>query len=79
MVSQPCGPVGVSWPLCFRQPEIGRRAMKEIGCQAGGLILGSLIDTCSKVHDNARKSGMKEEERCWDRPPLDDMASAAHL
>jgi hypothetical protein len=54
---------------------------REIGCQVGGLILGNLIDTCSTVHDNARKSGMKEKEYegCWDSPPLNDMALAAHL
>jgi hypothetical protein len=33
---------------------------RQIGYQVGGLILGGLIDTCSKVHDNARNSGMKE-------------------
>ena len=53
--------------------------MEKTRCRAGGLILGSLIDTCSKVHDNARKSGMKESEGCWDRPSLNDMVPEAHL
>jgi hypothetical protein len=55
------------------------RANREIGCQAGGLLLGSLIDTCSEVDDNPRKSGMKREDGCWDRPPLNDLALTAHL
>lgn len=55
------------------------RANREIGCQTGDLILVSLIDRHSKVHDNARKYGMKEYEDCWDRPPLNDMAPAAHI
>lgn len=36
------------------------RANREIDCQPGGPILGSLIDSCSKVDDNPGKSGMKE-------------------
>ena len=34
--------------------------VEEIRYRAVGLILECLIDTCSKVHDNARNSGMKE-------------------
>ena len=39
--------------------------VEEIRYRAVGLILkilGSLIDTCLRVHDNARKSDMKESE-----------------
>jgi hypothetical protein len=34
--------------------------MEKVRCRAGDLILESFIDTCSKIHDNARNSGMKE-------------------
>ena len=59
---------------CSPDSEVGK-----IGSHADGLILRSLIDTCSRVHDNARKSGMQEYECCLDRPPLIGMALAAHL
>jgi AbiJ-like protein len=49
--------------------------LEKIQCRAGGLILGGLIDTCSKVHDNARKYGIKESEGCRDKPLLNDVAS----
>jgi hypothetical protein len=34
--------------------------LEKIQCRAGCLIPGNLIDTCLKVHDNARNSGMKK-------------------
>ena len=55
------------------------QANREIGRQAGGLILGGLIDTGLEVGDNPRKSDMKAEDGCWDRPPLNDLVPAAHL
>jgi len=62
------------WSVCSPESEI-----EKIRCRADGFIMGSLIDTCSKVHDNARKSDMQEYECCLDRPPLIGMAIAAHL
>ena len=51
-VSQ-CAQGKTVWP--FPESEV-----EKIPCRVGGLILGSFIDTCSKVHDNARNSGMKK-------------------
>jgi hypothetical protein len=75
-------PLKTGWgePTVVLLPARNRsRANREIGCQTGDLILGSPIDRHSNGHDNARKSGMKEYEGCWDRPPLNDMAPAAHI
>jgi hypothetical protein len=44
--------------------DLDLNLLRGIRCYAGDLILGSLIDTCSKVHDNAGKPGMKECESC---------------
>ena len=45
--------------------------VEEIRYRAVGLILGSLIDTCSKVHDNARmKPGDSNDLPFFERPDL---------
>ncbi len=55
---------------CSLEGEVGK-----IRTHAYGLILGGLIDTCSKVHDNARNSSMQKSEASWDRPLLNGVAS----
>jgi len=40
---------------CFPESDV-----EKVRCRAGDLILGGFIDTCSKVHDNARKSDMND-------------------
>ncbi len=42
-------------------------------------MLRGLIDTRSKVHDNARKYGMYECAGCCDSPALNSVALAAYL
>jgi hypothetical protein len=46
---------------CTRRPHFDQHGYLSQGEEAsklGRIILGGFIDTCSKVHDNVRKSGM---------------------
>ncbi len=55
--------------------DLGLSLLWKDSLPASGLTLESLIDTCSKVHDNAQNSSMQKSEASWDRPLLNGVAS----